>query len=305
MYNLNYYLLKLFHTIYETKNISSSAEKLFVTQSTVSNGLNRLRSIFNDQLFYRKDNMMVPTNRSISLFPVVTQAMAQFERLSFYEQPFDPKTVASHFRIGISPILQVLNPELLMRMKKYKVTLDVDVLRVPKNSMAVDWHEYDFILTQMDFVHGYERVLMCEDEFIVLMNKHHPLANKGVVDIKDYAKATHVATNYSSQNYADPLTALLNKYQITRNILATTDHLPSMYKLILDHNCLLTSTSSLYQMYKKLFFMNLAALKLNVEPDKVSYYLYYSDRVMIEPSHVWFKNELLSLVRETICGVKP
>ncbi len=245
---------------------------------------------------------MVPTNRSISLFPVVTQAMAQFERLSFYEQPFDPKTVASHFRIGISPILQVLiYPELLMRMKKYKVTLDVDVLRVPKNSMAVDWHEYDFILTQMDFVHGYERAFMYEDEFLVLMNKHHPLANKGVLDIKDYAKATHVATHYSSQNDSDPLNALLNKHQISRNILATTDNLGAIYQLVLDHNCVLTSTSSLYQMYKKLFFMNLAALRLNVEPNKISYYLYYSDKVMIEPSHVWFKNEVLSLVKEKLC----
>lgn len=55
-------LLILLKILGEEKNTSKAAQRMFVTQSTVSKGLKKLRFEFNDELFTRHKNGLVPTD---------------------------------------------------------------------------------------------------------------------------------------------------------------------------------------------------------------------------------------------------
>ena len=58
-------LLKVFLALCQEHNVTRAAEKLCVTQSAVSSSLKRLRHLYQDPLFQRTQNGMVPTTRAL------------------------------------------------------------------------------------------------------------------------------------------------------------------------------------------------------------------------------------------------
>ena len=51
------------------KNVTRAASQLNITQPAMSNGLKRLRNLFNDPILVRTSDGMVPTERARCLIP--------------------------------------------------------------------------------------------------------------------------------------------------------------------------------------------------------------------------------------------
>ena len=64
VYELDCKLLSIFYYIYKYKSVSAAAEHLSMSQPAVSNILNKIRAHYNDPLFLRIGNEMVPTELS-------------------------------------------------------------------------------------------------------------------------------------------------------------------------------------------------------------------------------------------------
>ena len=54
---------------FEKKNVTRAASQLNITQPAMSNGLKRLRTLFNDPILVRTSDGMVPTERARALSP--------------------------------------------------------------------------------------------------------------------------------------------------------------------------------------------------------------------------------------------
>src|SRR5690606_22985887 len=83
-------------------NVTRAAEQLGITQPAMSNGLRRLRDMFNDPLLIRSSDGMKPTERALDLQPKVRQILAETQHLLEPKQEF--KAIASRrvFRIMVS-----------------------------------------------------------------------------------------------------------------------------------------------------------------------------------------------------------
>ena len=75
--------------IHKDGSLSRAAERLGLTQSTLSYTLEKLRTVFNDPLFVRQGRGLVPTHRCDQLIPELTDMLHRFERLTEPEK-FDP-----------------------------------------------------------------------------------------------------------------------------------------------------------------------------------------------------------------------
>ncbi|MGB1062776.1 MAG: LysR family transcriptional regulator, partial [Ketobacter sp.] len=60
-------------------NVTRAAEQLGITQPAMSNGLKRLRDLFNDPLLIRSSEGMKPTERALELQPRVRQILVDVE----------------------------------------------------------------------------------------------------------------------------------------------------------------------------------------------------------------------------------
>ena len=67
-------LLRLFLSIYHTRNLTQTAEQLHISQSAVSHALNRLRQALDDALFYREKGGLHPTAYARRIYPILHQA---------------------------------------------------------------------------------------------------------------------------------------------------------------------------------------------------------------------------------------
>ena len=84
-------LLTLFLTVYDTNSVGRAAEALDINQSSVSHGLDNLRSILGDQLFIKHGRGITPTERTIGLAPEVRSMLASLEGM-IRKLDYDPRS---------------------------------------------------------------------------------------------------------------------------------------------------------------------------------------------------------------------
>ncbi|WP_161556044.1 LysR family transcriptional regulator [Mangrovicoccus ximenensis] len=82
VHSLDGRLLRLFLEVYECNSVSRAAERLGLTQSTVSHGLDRLRRGLEDPLFVKDGRNIVPTAQADYLAPRIRAALSSLEALS-------------------------------------------------------------------------------------------------------------------------------------------------------------------------------------------------------------------------------
>ncbi|MFT4052692.1 MAG: LysR family transcriptional regulator [Microbacterium sp.] len=96
--------LRTFVVLYELRSLTATAERLHVTQPTVSYTLSRLRQRFGDDLFRREGHAMVPTARATELFGPLHAALAQIDAAVGDPGEFDPKDFSGELVLGLTSI---------------------------------------------------------------------------------------------------------------------------------------------------------------------------------------------------------
>lgn len=66
-FDLSFTLIRVFLTVYETNSVKDTADRLGVSQPSVSQQLEKLRFIYGDELFCRRGGKMVPTSKARKL----------------------------------------------------------------------------------------------------------------------------------------------------------------------------------------------------------------------------------------------
>ena len=91
-------LLVALDALLEEQNVTRAADRLALTQPTVSAMLARLRKLFGDPLFVRTQRGMLPTPRALALAPALKQWLAEARAL-VAGASFDaaPPTSLQHF----------------------------------------------------------------------------------------------------------------------------------------------------------------------------------------------------------------
>lgn len=96
--------LRTFVLLYELRSVTATAERLHVTQPTVSYALRRLREQLGDELFRREGHDMVPTARATQLFGPLHQALGQIDATVSDPESFDPRGYSGEISLGLTSI---------------------------------------------------------------------------------------------------------------------------------------------------------------------------------------------------------
>lgn len=96
--------LRTFVVLYELRSVTAVAERLHVTQPTVSYTLRRLRERFGDELFRREGHDMVPTAKATQLFGPLHEALAQIDATVHETDAFHPAGFSGELMLGLTSI---------------------------------------------------------------------------------------------------------------------------------------------------------------------------------------------------------
>lgn len=110
-------LLRVFDALMRERSVTRAGEQIGLSQPAVSQALNRLRGVLDDQLFVRRGPEMLPTPRADELAPVIRNALAEVERALTGDRRFDPATAQrSYTLIGADFVSLLVMPPLFARV---------------------------------------------------------------------------------------------------------------------------------------------------------------------------------------------
>ena len=110
-------LIPVFLALMEERSVSRAAERLGVTQPTLSNALSRLRDMMNDQLFVRESHGVQPTPIAVELARIIEPALATIEDAILGQQDFDPRRAERVMTIALTGYVEyALAPAIIARL---------------------------------------------------------------------------------------------------------------------------------------------------------------------------------------------
>lgn len=111
-------------------SVTKAAERLGRSPSAVSHALHNLREIFNDELFVRAGQRLVPTPKATAIAPTVHIVVSGIESLIRPESPFDPSTIERTFVVCCGEAQEL---GLMRRVREHIMTaapgIEIDVRR--------------------------------------------------------------------------------------------------------------------------------------------------------------------------------
>lgn len=93
-------LLVLFEAVFEEAHVGRAADRLRLSPSAVSHGLGRLRRLLNDPVFLKTPRGVVPTDRAVTLAPMIADVLYRVRGVVAHAEPFDPATSKRRMVVG-------------------------------------------------------------------------------------------------------------------------------------------------------------------------------------------------------------
>ncbi|MGO4692477.1 LysR family transcriptional regulator [Glaciibacter sp. 2TAF33] len=126
-------MLRVFVLIYETGSVTATADRLFVSQPSVSYTLRKLRTHFNDPLFQRRGQRLEPTPVAEDLHPQLRGLLESMDDVMSRTSAFRPETSTRRFRLRMTDVgVSGLLPRIFHRIRSEapQVSLDIESLNL-------------------------------------------------------------------------------------------------------------------------------------------------------------------------------
>ncbi len=153
-------LLRVFETVMRERSVSLAADRLNITQSAVSNALNRLRAALDDPLFVRTRNGMEPTPLATSFATPVQDGLATIRAGVTQTLSFDPTVARRRFTIITTDVgEETYIAALLQILVREAPFIDLRVLEAPSEEYEklLDSGEADFAVGRVEIAESFRR----------------------------------------------------------------------------------------------------------------------------------------------------
>ncbi len=187
--NLLVYLDVLLHE----KNVSRAAEQLGITQPAMSNGLKRLRELFNDPLLIRSSDGMKPTERALEMQPKIRQILAETAEMLEPKQEFKPFQSKRVFRMMVSDYAEAtLIPPLIKQIRSEAPNIILDFLTPSDVSYHdMEMGKVDMAINRFNEIPGsFHQAVIWKDSFSCLINHRNSIVHN--FNLKTYLEAQHI-----------------------------------------------------------------------------------------------------------------
>jgi DNA-binding transcriptional LysR family regulator len=174
-------------------NVTQAANQLGLSQPAMSNGLRRLRDLFNDPLLVRTSDGMTPTARALELEPLVRDILSGVERAIQPTAEFDPTDAKQVIRVMASDYAEsTLFPAVMQTLRERAPGLTLDVMTPSDVSfLDVERGKIDLVINRFDQMpQSFHQITLWTDTFTCLMNRDNPILKR--FDLDSYLAASHI-----------------------------------------------------------------------------------------------------------------
>ncbi|MFC6440723.1 LysR family transcriptional regulator [Bowmanella sp. JS7-9] len=301
-------LLVYFDVLLREKSVTRAAHQLSITQPAMSNGLKRLRELFNDPVLVRTSDGMTPTQRALELQPVVRDVLSKLEAAIQPEVEFDPASSERTFRIMASDYAEsTLLIEVLRRLSQVAPGITLDIITPSDVTFHdVEHGKVDMAINRFDELPlSFHQKVLWYDSFSCVMNESNPAAKDFTLD--NYLKAQHIwvsKTGFGVGVGIDPnevqklgwVDAELTKLGKKRHIKIFTRHYHVALQLAREHNLVATLPSRAAQIYRHDPTMVISDPPFDIPP--IALKMAWSALLQHDAGHIWLRRLIMDIAAE-------
>ena len=193
LHRIDLNLLVYLDALLRERNVTQAAQQLNISQPAMSNGLRRLRTLFDDPLLVRTSEGMTPTERALELEPLVRDALSRIDRAVQPRSAFRPADAHGVFRIMASDYAEsTLLPRVLGQLRDEAPGITLDIMTPSDVSfLDVERGKVDMVINRFDSMpQSFHQIHLWDDSFSCLLSPNHPVLENFTLDA--YLAADHV-----------------------------------------------------------------------------------------------------------------
>jgi DNA-binding transcriptional LysR family regulator len=240
--NLTLRELHAFCLICESRNLSQVALQLGISQSSVSQMVQRWRAVVSDPLFVRARYGVTPTEVAVALRLKIQPLLQEMKLALAQPLGFLPAKTDRVFKIHMSDIGQlVFLSELNSFLNKVAPHVNLWVRNFPWDEVekGLSAGEIDAAIGSLPMIKGrvHARTLR-KEQYVTVMRKSHHLA-KVELDLATFASAEHLVIDSTSSGHA-LVEEVLRAKGVQRRVGLTIPHYLAAEAVLAKSNYLLT-----------------------------------------------------------------
>lgn len=299
--DLNLFLA--FHAIYSAHSVTQAGEQLGMTQSAVSNALKRLRERFNDPLFVRTPEGMVPTPLAQRLIGPIDAGLAQFNQAIDQSQYFHPDHSSRLFRLAVNEVgHQVMVPRLLQQARERAPGVRFETVDGTPGEIRQQMRsgEVDLAIGSGEAMgQTFYQQRLFDECFLVLMRRSHPYHASGG-GAAQYLAAEHLS--YRPQGGTDhELQQRLRRAGLLeqRRVVLAASHSLGLAQMVRQADLLLTLPERLARNLVQ-EHPELVAMPLPFEMAPFTITQQWHERVHQDGGHRWLRELVFGLFHAAV-----
>lgn len=292
-------LLVALDALLTEKNVTRAGERVFLSQSTMSNALSRLRQYFDDELLVQVGGRMELTPRAELLHEAVRDVLVRIDTTVAARPAFDPTESEREFTLFVSDYsMEVLIPGMLAlaHQRGSRVRFNFKQ-QVGQPHRSLERGEADLLIIPSNFCSpDHPLDPLYDDRFVCAVWQDSPLA-QGALTMERYLQARHVAMVPSDGGLPVFDTWLANDHGLSREIGLTTYSFSAMLYLVVGTDLIATAHARLAHLLQGMLPIALRPVPMSMK--KLQQSMQWHKYRSRDPGLIWLRD----LLREAAVGM--
>ncbi|PTY35966.1 LysR family transcriptional regulator [Saccharospirillum sp. MSK14-1] len=303
-------LLVYLDVLLRERSVTRAADQLGISQPAMSNGLRRLRVLFDDPLLIRTSEGMTPTERARQLEPTLRTVLQDIERAVQPRSDFDAAASGRVFRIMVSDYAEsTLIPPLLRRLREIAPSVILDLMTPSDVSFFdVEQGKVDLVINRFNSIpQSFHQTTVWKDDFCCMVSRDNPILDN--FSLKNYLEAQHVwvsKTGFGVSVGVDPgdvqrlgwVDEVLRQLGKKRRITVFTRHYQAAMLLSEQNDLVLTVPSRAALLQAENPRLVVKAPPFEIPPIQLK--LVWSPLLHHDPAHRWMRRLINEVAEEVI-----
>lgn len=300
-------LLVYLDVLLTERNVSRSAEQLGITQPAMSNGLKRLRNLFDDPILVRTSEGMMPTKRALELQPLVREMLNATKAVLQPINEFVPESSTHTFRIMASDYIEAtLIVPLMQELRKVAPKATLDILTPSDVTFHdIEQGKIDIAINRFNQLpQSFHQNTIWRDGFSCIMNKKHPAVDNFTLDT--YLESEHIwvsktgmgtgtGMNRSNLQKLGWVDEALDEIGVKRNIRIFTRHYQVAPLLTKDSDLIVTVPTRAALLHKDNPELTIVKAPFLIIPIELT--MAWSPLLQHNPAHRWLRRFISDIAK--------